>query len=244
VAVPKAIVDAPGAAGGADFGTAAISINPAGATTGVFTDASGGVHGFLRTFDGAFTTFDAPDAAQFTFPNAINPAGDITGSYGDANFLCHGYLRSKNGAFTTFDVPDSQGATFAFSINPGGVIAGYYFDSLSNEVQYSHGFVRETDGTITTFAPPGFVGGLGNLATPLSIDQPEAIVGSYFRENGASGFLRTPDGTFTTFDPPGSDNNSCGASGTNTSGINPNGVITGYYSDKNCFIHGFLFLPQ
>jgi hypothetical protein len=36
-------------------------------------------HGFLRSDDGTFTTFNGPGSI-FTFPASINPAGAITGS--------------------------------------------------------------------------------------------------------------------------------------------------------------------
>jgi hypothetical protein len=52
--------DAPGAGTGAYQGTFAISINPAGAITGYYTDASNVDHGFLRARDGTITTFEAP----------------------------------------------------------------------------------------------------------------------------------------------------------------------------------------
>jgi hypothetical protein len=39
-------------------GTLPQSINPAGAITGYYTDASGLSHGFVRAPDGAITTFD------------------------------------------------------------------------------------------------------------------------------------------------------------------------------------------
>jgi len=47
---PKLIeFDAPGAGTGQGFGTVALSINPAGAVTGYSYDASGTIHGFLRS---------------------------------------------------------------------------------------------------------------------------------------------------------------------------------------------------
>src|ERR1051325_3880197 len=38
------------------------NINPAGTIAGDFTDANDVHHGFVRAFDGTFTTFDAPGA--------------------------------------------------------------------------------------------------------------------------------------------------------------------------------------
>ena len=67
------------------------SINPAGAITGRYEDASG-AHGFLRAADGTITTIDFP-GSRITYPESINPAGAITGYYGDASGD-HGFLRS------------------------------------------------------------------------------------------------------------------------------------------------------
>src|SRR5215467_2962396 len=73
--------DAPGAGTGPFQGTLGIAINPAGAITGQYLDASSLYHGFLRDPDGVLTTIDVPGARQ-TFPYSINPAGAIAGYYG------------------------------------------------------------------------------------------------------------------------------------------------------------------
>ena len=65
--------------------------------TGYYADANGVGHGFLRTHDGSFTTFDAPGAAG-TFPSNVASTGAITGNYLDANGTSHGFLRIPHGA--------------------------------------------------------------------------------------------------------------------------------------------------
>jgi len=102
--------DAPGAAAGM-IGTFPASINPAEAITGLH-GPEGGDHGnllsthfgksfrgnfrvFVRTPDGAFTTFDAatyPPCCIWSFPSGINPAEAITGSYSDGFTINHGFL--------------------------------------------------------------------------------------------------------------------------------------------------------
>jgi hypothetical protein len=79
-------------------------------------------HGFLRSREGTFTTFDGAGAA-FTLATSINPTGAITGSYFDASTVQHGFLRSDDGTFTTFNGPGSI-FTFPASINPAGAITG------------------------------------------------------------------------------------------------------------------------
>jgi hypothetical protein len=59
------------------------------------------------------------------------------------------------------------------------------------------------------------------------------------------GFLRSRDGKIVTFDAPGAGStpgtsNSTWYQGTQAAAINPEGAITGYYTDANNVIHGFL----
>jgi hypothetical protein len=73
-----------------------VSINPAGAITGSYRDASFVNHGFLRAADGSFTSFDPPGSI-LTQPNSINQAGAITGTYftpGNPFAQQHGFLRT------------------------------------------------------------------------------------------------------------------------------------------------------
>ena len=145
--------DAPGAGTSPFQGTAphvGRTINPAGAITGFYVDASDVVHGFLRAPDGTITTFDAPgagtvtDSGQGTTPSSINPAGAIVGSSLDASNVYHGSLRDRDGNFTTFDAPgagnatDSYQGTLATANNPSGKITGSYVDSGNLQ----HGFLR------------------------------------------------------------------------------------------------------
>jgi hypothetical protein len=132
------IIDPPGSVG-AEISSSYLGsqpINPAGAITGDYFDASGANHGFLRAKDGTITTFDPPGSTG-TFVGGINPSGAITGNYCTAN-SCDSFVRTRDGAMIApLDVPDSNG-TFASVINPTGAITGYYFDA--NFV--IHGFVR------------------------------------------------------------------------------------------------------
>src|SRR5262249_32651539 len=107
-------------------------------------------------------------------------------------------------AIITFDAPGAGTGPFqgtqSLAINPKGTIAGYFFDS--NPV--THGFVRNTDGTITPFDAPG--GGTGPYQGTfvLALTPLGAITG--FTRDASDvfhGYLRAPGGTFTTFDAPG-----------------------------------------
>ena len=200
------------------------SINPAGAITGFYSDASFVNHGFLRGADGTITTFD-PSGSTSTMPAGINPEGDIVGSYTDANAVSHGFLRTEDGTITSFDAPGAGTGLFqgtnATSINPAGTITGYYADaSYAN-----HGFVRAADGSFTKFD----VGSQGTF--PTNISSAGEITGNYLFELGTSGFyvprgfLRAANGTITVNIDPANTFTS------NPGGINPNGTIAGYYQD-------------
>jgi hypothetical protein len=94
--------DAPGAAStgpGILQGTGGVSINDTGDIAGIYADASGVLHGFVRTSNGTITPFDAPGAGTAgtsLFPGtavlSINDSGDITGTYADLSGVFRGYV--------------------------------------------------------------------------------------------------------------------------------------------------------
>jgi hypothetical protein len=73
----------------------------------------------------------------------------------------------------------------ASGINPAGAITGSY---LLADFSANPGFVRASNGTFTSFNPPGSTG-----TQPTAINPAEAITGSYFDASFAGhGFLRSP----------------------------------------------------
>jgi len=240
------IFDAPSAGTGFLQGTYAFNISPSGTIIGYSRDANGVRHGFIRSKDGSFTNFDAPGAGtaagQGTRAYSINPAGEITGFFFDSVTVAHGYVRSNQGVITAFDAPGAgtgpgQG-TIVISpliINPKGAIAGYYIDSSD----VKHGFLRDTNGAITTFDVPGAGTGPGQGTFSYAISQTGAITGYYFDSaNVSHGFLRDRNGIITTFDVPGSGTGF--QQGTYGGGFTPNGTIMGNYFDADNLSHGFL----
>jgi len=141
--------DAPGAGTGDVQGTWTTTfsaLNPEGAISGWYIDASGAFHGYLRAPKGTVTTFNARGAGtgnfQGTVAMALNPERAVTGFYLDASNVFHGFLRAPDGKLTTFDVPGAgtgyfQG-TYPANNNPAGAITGNYTDT--NDV--NHGFLR------------------------------------------------------------------------------------------------------
>jgi hypothetical protein len=116
----------------------------------------------------------------------------------------------------------------------------------------AHGFVRATDGTITTFDAPG----AGTTPTPgcgfvfgtcqgtvASATNPAGIAAGEYRNasDAHHGYVRAPNGTFTFFDPPGAGTGS--GQGTIPVSITPAGAIAGFYVDANNVCHGFLRIP-
>ena len=142
--------EAPGAGtvAGSFEGTQPASINLEGTIAGTYIDANSVYHGFLRSPNGTFTTFEAPGAdtnpGDFngTYPSNINDSGAITGSYQDVSNVFHGFVRAPDGSITTFEAPGSGTGAFQGTVpessNAEGTVTGYYQDA--NNVY--HGFVR------------------------------------------------------------------------------------------------------
>jgi uncharacterized membrane protein len=237
--------DAPGGVNGTLPGGATVNeggpcIDPAGAITGTYLDASNVYHGFLRARNGTFTTFDVPGAVNGTNGQAINPNGAIMGYHFEASGGAHGFLRDRDGTFTTFDAPGAVFGTVPLGFNPEGTITGYYTDALGFFGPIDHGFLRTADGTFAAFDPPRSIETHAN-----AINAAGAITGYYVDLNFPfsflpfRGFLRAPDGTLTTFDAP--DAGRGFEAGTIAVGINPAGTVTGYYiPDFPPVVHGFL----
>lgn len=250
--------DAPGAdtKPGDNNGTYPSGINVWGVITGSYQDANSSFHGFLRTRDGKFTTFEAPGAdttpGSFngTSPTSINDLGAITGSFNDATGLTHGFLRGPDGKFTTFDVPGAGAyGTFPIGLNLEGAIVGYALDSNF----LFHAFLRSPDGKTHAFVGPGScdtgtsTGCYGNELTAINFGG--TSVGNFMDNSGnfvGHGLIRRPDGTLTIFDAPGAgtgtdQGTSCPGC---TSGLNQWGAIAGTYTDSNNVHHGFLRSPK
>jgi len=231
-------------------GTAAGNINAAGTITGMYTDASGVGHVFLRAPDGTFTTFDAPGAGtgsvQGTWSSSfygLNQAGAISGWYVDSGMAIHGFLRTAKGTVNAFNVPGAgtgaiQG-TVPLSLNPERAVTGFYLDG--NNV--CHGFVRDPRGKLTTFDAPGSGTGFFQGTFAYSNNPAGEITGAYTDANNVShGFLRSSGGRLTTFDVPRA---GTGANqGTIPYGNNAAGLIVGAYVDANGASHGFLRLAD
>ncbi len=139
--------DAPGAdtTPGSGNGTFGVGLTPIGEIEGVYVDASGVLHGFVRSKTGTFSTFDVRGAGtgpgQGTLPESNNTLGAIAGNYIDGNFVNHGFLRDWQNGFSLFDVRGTgagagQG-TIPLDNNNLGAITGEYIDGAN----VIHGFL-------------------------------------------------------------------------------------------------------
>jgi uncharacterized membrane protein len=218
---------------GAGAGALPTAINPAGEIAGTYGDSNRIVHSFLRTRDGAITTFDPPGAAcgfpQTVCSNAVGvtPNGTIAGSYADASRVSHGFLRASDGAFTLFDAPGST-FTDASAINSEGTVTGNYITAGGVLT-----FVRSRFGDFASFSVPGLI------CIPTAINPAGTTTGycASLVSFGLHAYVRDRDGVLTRFAPAGSVS-------TNPTAINPNGAVTGFYQDASNAGHGFLRAPD
>lgn len=241
--------DAPGAGERIYEGTFGVGINSSGQITGYYADASFVYHGFLRSPEGAFTTFDAPDAGAYgTFPYGLNSDGTIVGLYSHVAYVEHGFLRHPDSTFATFTDPDActtadgtgcYGSRF-FDINDSGEIAGSYVDA--NFV--FHSFLLNNGGALTVFEAPGAGDVTGSYqgtqpAIFSALNNHGEVIGSYTdASNVEHGFSRSADGTITDFDAPGAGTGS--GQGTFPVSLTDTGVIAGAYIDASSVYHAFL----
>jgi hypothetical protein len=217
-----------------------MGINPGGAISGFYVDASSVQHGFVRDQHGKITEFD-PTGSIFTNPNAIDAPGEITGFYFDANFVGHGFLREPDGTITSFDAPGadttpgSGNGTFGVGLIPGGEVEGVYVDA--NGVL--HGFVRSKKGTFSTFDVPAAGTGPGQGTLPESNNTAGAIAGNYLDGSSVDhGFLFDKQRKFSVFDVPGMGTGA--GQGTIPLDNSESEAITGEAIDGNNVVHGFL----
>jgi uncharacterized membrane protein len=248
--------DAPGADTTAnDFnGTIPTSINIEGVIAGYYVDPTNVLHGFLRSPEGKFTSFEAPGAdttAQSfngTVANGINDLGEVTGYYFDVSGLQHGFVRSATGKFTSFDVPGAAGFSDPIAINLEGAVVGYYLDPNSQ----FHAFLRKPNGSFVSFDGPAgcdsgtSAGCFGTAAFNINIFG--TVAANYADSSGNFvnvGLIRSPGGKLTTYEVPGAGNGPSQGTGCPgcSIGLNASGAIAGIYTDTNNVFHGFLRSP-
>jgi len=205
-----------------------MSINSSMAVTGYYYVSSTVTAGFVRSADGAITTFNVRDGV-WTEPESINDAGDITGFFEVASGAPHGFERYADGQIITFDPPcETLAVVCSFSvpvsINAYGEIAGNYPYLAANAAA---GFTRSPADKFSTIR---FSLGASYPTVLTGLNSSGTVVGyceSCYPGNGSNSFLSDPDGFWTQFYVPF--DKGIGDEITEAEDINADGVIAGWY---------------
>jgi len=201
--------------------SSANGINNSGQIVGHLNFGFGDVHGFLRETDGTIIQIDVPGTSTEN-ARGINDSGQIVGTAGGNWF---GFLRDIDGTYTEFNLFPDPAEPYA--INNSGQVVGQ-----SSTGPYSHGFLRETDGTMIIIDVPG-----ASYTFIRGINDAGQMVGLYIDGSGTHAFLRDTDGTITHIVFPGSPY-------TVVEGMNNLGQLVGYYYEPGFEVkHGFLATP-
>ena len=203
--------------------TVATALNDGGDTVGYYWDANSAQQGFLRKADGSVASIFSPNGFTVT-PVAINNKGVVAGNFGNMQSI--GFVRGRGGKITTFSVPGAR-KTQVMGLTNGGVIAGQYHDSND----FVHAFIRQADGTITTFDDPNIPRNGETFVTGINDDG--IVVGYYIGTNAAHGYARSPSGAFVTLDAPAS----FGAAATHIIAVGPNGKMLAVCYDDTNHVH-------
>src|SRR5262249_7204399 len=116
--------------------------------------------------------------------------------------------------------------TVVSALNDAGQTAGTYVDASG-----PHGFVRDADGTLTSFDFPG-----STQINVSALNDAGQVVGHYFGALVSHGFRPDAHRHIATFDVPGSTQ-------TIVSALNDAGQAAGYYVDADGHQHGFVATP-
>ncbi len=223
----------------------ASGINSAGTVVG--TDGNG--NAFSLT-GGTLNTF-IPNGGTSALAFGINDHGVIVGQYTAAGGASTpGFIQAGN-TVTTVNAPSGSTGDFvnAQGINNHGEVVGFY---VGND-DAQHGFVANvasaSNGSLTGTAVtdpnipsiPGEPGATFVFSQILGINDSGLAVGYYGDSTGSQhGFLyNTNTGQYSFLDDPNAAFNN-GVEITQITGINDSGEITGFYSDANGVLHGFV----
>jgi hypothetical protein len=202
--------------------TQPVSINHAGDITGYYLLPAPSTYqgsfygavpqGFVRTADGAITTFGNTSNGfgdtheLWVYPIAINDAGEVVGNENDGPDAA-GFTRSASGTVEKFPPGGSVGDDLesVTGLNASGAIIGFTTQGFISE----QGFLWKGSGVpafpISQTATPIIVDG-SVWTTPTGINAEGTIVGCYQKKLAELlYFMRDQAGVITTLDIPGSE---------------------------------------
>jgi len=158
-------------------------LNSQGQVAGSFINTSRQTVGYVRNVDGTYVILNPPGSTGLTNVVGINEAGQVAG-----NAFINGtqtpffWDPAQPDNYVTFSVPGGTSPS-ATAINASGQIAGDSNDSKNQ----TFGFLRQTDGTFSTFTLAPY------LAVPYFIVGPMnkwgTILGGFFDSNGSDSAL-------------------------------------------------------
>ena len=164
-----------------------------------------------------------------------------------SNGAIHDYATAKDPTIITFDVTgagtDAFQGTVPSGIAPDRSIVGFIRDAGVPSGTSRRGFLRDKNGTTTVFDAPGAGTDDFEGTRAYGINPGGAITGWFIVSGGSyvvHAYVRAKDGTFTVFDAGIPGPYPQGTFPYGFSVINPDGAITGYYTDAGNVSHGFL----
>ncbi len=209
--------------------TTASGVNNGRVIVGDYTDTSGKMHGYFRTFSGQFASVDYPGATA-TSLWAINDNNKGVGYYFDASGNTHGFMFALPNIFTPIDYPQAA-FTIAYGINNSDQVVGTWGDALGNQTGFSM-----INNVFTNLVYPNSTATLAS-----GVNSPGNICGIWFDTTGlVHGFTLNMaiNGTYTDFDAPGA------TGGTGADKINDKFQIGGYTIDSTGAPHGLGAAPK
>jgi hypothetical protein len=178
-------------------GAVATTLNDFGASAGFFEYMQLAHSGYVRGADGTVVSFDAVPGGtdsrltRQTEPVGIDNNGVVVGTYKGlycswncSTLVAKGFVRGLDGQVSLFTVGDSRSKTYVSGINHLGQATGYYLVQRNPQ----RGYVRNADGTVTTFAVPNM-----SLTSPAGINDQGVVTGKSLGAGSvAFGFVRWP----------------------------------------------------
>jgi len=216
--------------------TRPFGMNSKGEAVGTYSDAAGKWRGFYlhMALAGSWEALGAkcvtlePKGSMgrtaSTGAFGISEAGDIVGQFDDSQGNYHGVL-TRGGVHFIFDVAEgSWNGGFAFT--PQGDMLGHV-QATGDRMK---GYLLTRDGLQVIEFPPGEN---NSMTCPFSANSHLEVVGHYQRMGETiRGYLYSK-GSYVSIEVPE-------ATMTDARGINDDGLIVGFYTDKNSKTHGFL----
>ena len=210
--------------------TTASGINNSNVIVGDYTDASGNMHGYYRSFSGTFVAVNYPGATA-TSLWGINDNNQAVGYYTDSSGNTHGFFFGLPGTYIAINYPGAA-FTIAYGINNSDQIVGTW-GNAAGTIQDGFSLINNV---FTDLSYPGSISTLSS-----GVNSSGTICGEWFDTNSVThGFKLTAaiGGTYTAINAPGAAETGCDR-------INDKLEIVGYTQfQRSSEWHGRVFAPE